>query len=164
MKNQRTVGILLILVIISLLGVGYAMNTKSLFIKGTAAATADDANFIVRFKQGIEPTVTGGAEATITDDTNATIKVEGLTKVGDTATATYKIENKSNAIDSNVTAKVTNDNDTFFEVTTSIDNGGTALASDAETEVTVTVKLVKTPIEDKTANVTVELIATPVQK
>lgn len=164
MKNQRTVGILLILVIISLLGVGYAMKTKDLKIEGTAKATADDNNFIVRFKEGVEPTVTGGAVATRKDDITATISVEGLTKVGDTATATYKIENKSKAIDANITAVVTNDNETFFEVTTSIDGNGTSLESDAETDVTVTVKLVKTPIEDKTANINVVLTATPVQK
>ena len=37
------------------------MKTKDLKIEGTAKATADDNNFIVRFKEGVEPTVTGGA-------------------------------------------------------------------------------------------------------
>lgn len=173
MKNKRILVVMLLLVMVLLLGIGYAVSNKTLTISGTASAAADDDNFVVRFKKtsddaGYEtPTGLTNATATVTDDKTATIEVTGLKKKDDTATATYTIENKSNDIDASVKAAIKNftQNTEYFEVTTSgITNTASDLACDNTTTITVTVKLLKTPVEAKSTTFTVELDATPVQK
>lgn len=168
MKTKRSLVLILILLLVSVLGVGYALSTKELTIKGSATVTATDDNFIVRFKKTGDsiyesPSAMTNATGTITNDTEATITVNGLSKVNDEATITYTVENASNGLDAMVLANITNSNETYFDVSvtgisTSADSK-TKIASGDTAQITVNVKLLKTPIIDQSANVTIKLTA-----
>ena len=95
MKNKKTFVGIALLILVLVLGIGYAAITGSLTIGGTAKATTDDDNFKVVFT-GI-PVVSESkyATASITDGINAKIDVTGLTQKGQYVTVTYDIVNNS---------------------------------------------------------------------
>ena len=76
MKNRKIfIGVALLIVVL-LLGIGYATITSTtLTIGGSAKALADGSNFVVKLTG--TPTVSNedNVEATITDDVTATISV-----------------------------------------------------------------------------------------
>lgn len=169
-KSTKTlVGVVLFLAIV-LVAVGYAAITNvTLNINGTAQAAANQDNFSVEFTG--TPTVSDEDKVTATidstDATQATLDVTGLTAKGDTVTATYTIKNLSEDLSASLaTPPVTNDNPTYFNVTTSF-GGNPTIAKGETTTLTVTVELLKTPIdaatEDLDAEIGVEIVATPVQ-
>lgn len=165
MKKRNTYVGLFLLVAVLMLGIGYAaISNISLYITGTAKATISDENFKVKFTG--TPTVNKEdiVTATITDDTHATMVVDSLKAKGDTATATYTILNESADLSASIEEVKAEISDTeYFSVDTSITDPVTVAAGQT-TEVTVTVTLVKTPIDsDKEANIDVELVASPVQ-
>ena len=158
---KRTFTIVGILVAVLMLGIGYAAITgTTLSITGTAAAGVDNSNFVVRFDQ--ETPVTKNSfvsAAAITGDTAATISVEGLTTVNQTATATYTILNASTDLVANLVAEVTqNTNSDYFDVTTSF--ASNSVAAGESTTITVSVRLKKTPVESQTGNITVQITPT----
>lgn len=164
MKRKNTyVGLVLLLAVL-MLGIGYAAITNiDLKIGGSAKAVVSDENFKVAFTDksaSDENIVTAG----ITDDHNATIKVESLTAKGDSVTATYTITNQSEDLSASITKPtVTNDNEEYFSVTTDWD-AAKEVAAKGTTTVTVTVELIKTPIDaDETANINISFVASPVQ-
>lgn len=167
MRNRKTfIGIVLLIVVL-LLGIAYAAITDSLTISGTAKATTDDANFKVVFTGETTPaTSTDGVTATATaDTTSATLNVEGLTTGGQTKSATFKVKNASDELKALLavkTSELTGENAEFFKVTTTIADEDATLDATGETDVTVTVELVKTPIEAVSATINVELSATAV--
>ena len=171
MKSKKILVLLILLAVILFLGIGYALSTTSLEIKGDATVTATDDNFTVKFTKA-ENDANGKAEGAITDDTHASITVDGLEKAGDTATVTYTIENASNGLDAlvNVTSKAIvakdgkADDVNYFEVTTEGITTDTKVEAGSTTTVKVTVKLLKTPVEDKTATVKVDLTAKPAEQ
>ena len=68
-------------------------------------------------------------------------------------------------MDANVIKKqISNDKPEFFEVTTSVDDSAETITAGGTGTVTVTVRLIKTPIEisDSTANIQIDLTASPV--
>lgn len=170
MKNKRILAVMVLLVLVLLLGIGYAVTEKSLIISGSASALAEDNNFTVRFKKAGDnydaPTNLVNAEASVTADDRASIKVAGLKKKGDTASATYTIENVSDDIDASVIAEVASTNNEFFKVTTTgiTDTATTVKSGDSTKTVTVNVELLKTPITEQTADITVTLKANAVQQ
>lgn len=162
MKNKKFFIIALLMVVL-LIGVGYAnITNKTLEINGTATATPDGSNFVVKFKNETVPT-TGGATATVLGDTSAEIEVTGLTAKGQTASATYTIVNNSEGLDALLSAVVTKKTDSDnFDVTYSF--ADTKLLADDETTLTVTVTLKNTPIdEDLTTSIKVDVTAKPQQ-
>lgn len=163
MKKRRTYAGLIILVALVVLGVGYAaMSNITLNIGGSASAVVEDENFKVKFTG--TPTTTGDSiTASITDDHNATINVS-LSAKGDKATATYTILNDSEDLSASIAVPtITNSNEEYFAVTTDMADTK-VVAAGGETTVTVTVELIKTPIEeDQTASINVALVASPVQ-
>ena len=170
MKNKRILAVMVLLVLVLLLGIGYAVTEKSLIISGNASALAEDNNFTVRFKKTGDsydaPANLVNAEASVTADDRASIKVAGLKKKGDTASATYTIENVSDDIDASVIAEVASTNNEFFKVTTTgiTDTATTVKSGDSTKTVTVNVELLKTPITEQTADITVTLKANAVQQ
>ena len=165
MKKRNTYVGLILLVAVLMLGIGYAAITNiTLNITGSAKAVVSDENFKVRFTG--TPTVSDEdvVTATITDDVTATINVESLVAKGDKDTATYTIENASDDLSASIAVPtVENSNDEYFSVTTDMTDAVT-VASKGTTTVTVTVELIKTPIEaDETTDITVSLVASPVQ-
>lgn len=164
MKNRKTLITLGVIVAVLMLGVGYAVISDiNLSINGNATATTSDENFKVVFDNSAT-TVSDDTKVTATVDKGqltATMTVTGLTTTGDTATATYTIKNNStelSALVSQDSTKITNDNKTYFDITTNWEE--TTLAHGGSKTVTVTVKLIKTPAtEDQTATFTIPFVA-----
>ena len=165
MKRRNTyVGAVLLLAVL-MLGIGYAaMSNITLNINGSASATVEDENFKVKFTG--TPTVSNATNvvAEVEEDHKASITVTGLTAKGDSETATYTIENASEDLSAELAIpSISNDNTEYFKVTTDMDAAKTITAG-TTTTVTVTVELVKTPIEsNQKANIDINIDATPVQ-
>lgn len=173
MKKQKTIFGLAILAAILMLGIGYAaVSNITLNINGSASATADSDYEVIFTEEEGDITVvqTAAPDATVTPDvddedaTKATLDVSGLTTKGEKVEVTYTIANNSADLSASITATTSNNNTEYFTVTSSINTTPVVVAKDDSTTVTVTVELIKTPIDaDQTATIGVELTAEPVQ-
>ena len=155
-ENRIIAGLMLVAVI--LVGIAYAAITNvTLNIKGTGNAQASKDNFAVEFVG--EPTTGGKGRTTATIDktkrTEGTMNVTGLTAKGDTATATYTVRNLSQDLSADLTAEATSSNQSYFEVICKLED--TTLKAKATTTLTVTVKLLKTPIDETKENLSSEI-------
>ncbi len=155
-ENRIIAGVMLVAVI--LVGIAYAAITNvTLNIKGTGNAQASKDNFAVEFVG--EPTTGGKGRTTATIDktkrTEGTMNVTGLTAKGDTATATYTVRNLSQDLSADLTAEATSSNQSYFEVICKLED--TTLKAKATTTLTVTVKLLKTPIDETKENLSSEI-------
>ena len=163
MKKTNKIILTSVIVAVLLLGIGYAaIQNITLNIAGTAAADPSQANFKVMFS-GI-PTVSDDTYATaaITDDTNAIVNVEGLTKKGDIVTAIYTVQNASTDLSADLGVSTTNSNTEYFTLSSEI--AQTSLVAGEATTLTVTVELTKTPIKESVrTTIGVQLEAMPVQ-
>ena len=172
MKSKKTILGIVLLIAILLLGVGYAAITGvTLNINGTANATANTDNFIVKFTSA-----TAGdkctAEVSSSDQNGrtATMNVSGLQTANDTATATFVVTNESPDLNAVLAVKTKTMTDTgtgdadYFDVEATIADNASSMAPSATRTVTVTVTLNKTIVEDKTATINVQLTATPEEK
>ena len=166
-KNTKIVGGILLVAII-LVAVAYAAITNvELNINGVGSAQAKQENFKVEFIGTPSTSGKGTTTATISesDKTKGTVNVTGLTAKGDEATATYTVKNLSSDISADLTAEATSSNQTYFEVICSLEK--TTLKAQEETTLKVTVRLLKTPIdetkEDLNSDIEVTLTAEPKQ-
>lgn len=168
MKNQKSMLVIGIALLVLVLGVGYAVvSSVGLTISGTA--NVKETALKVSFN-GITTTsdTTGSNKVTATADDgslSAKISVNDL-ELNDTVTATYTIKNEETDVDASISqASISNDKSDYFQVTTDLGTAKTIGAGQTDT-VTVTVKLIKTPVleDDSTANIKVNLTATPVGK
>ena len=166
-KNTKIVGGILLIAII-LVAVAYAAITNvGLNINGVGNAQAKQENFKVEFIGTPSTSGKGTTTATIneSDKTKGTVNVTGLTAKGDEATATYTVKNLSSDISADLTAEATSSNQTYFEVICSLEK--TTLKAQEETTLKVTVRLLKTPIdetkEDLNSDIDVTLTAEPKQ-
>ena len=166
-KNTKIVGGILLIAII-LVAVAYAAITNvGLNINGVGSAQAKQENFKVEFIG--TPTTSGKGTTTATinsdDKTQGEVNVTGLTAKGDEAIATYTVKNLSSDISADLTAEATSSNQTYFEVICSLEK--TTLKAQEETTLKVTVRLLKTPIdetkEDLNSDIEVTLTAEPKQ-
>ena len=166
-KNTKIVGGVLLVAII-LVAVAYAAITNvELNINGVGSAQAKQENFKVEFIGTPSTSGKGTTTATIneSDKTKGTVNVTGLTAKGDEAIATYTVKNQSSDISADLTAEATSSNQTYFEVICSLEK--TTLKAQEETTLKVTVRLLKTPIdetkEDLNSDIDVTLTAEPKQ-
>ena len=166
-KNTKIVGGILLVAII-LVAVAYAAITNvELNINGVGSAQAKQENFKVEFIGTPSTSGKGTTTATINSDdkTQGSVNVTGLTAKGDEATATYTVKNLSSDISADLTAEATSSNQTYFEVICSLEK--TTLKAQEETTLKVTVRLLKTPIdetkEDLNSDIDVTLTAEPKQ-
>ena len=155
--NAKIVGGVLVLAII-LVAVAYAAITSTqLNINGTGNATANQSNFKVEFIG--TPTTGGKGTTTATIDssvkTNGTVTVNGLTAKGDEATATYTVKNQSADLSADLSAKATSSNEEYFEVLCTLEK--TTLKAQEETTLKVTVRLLKTPIDETKENLRTDI-------
>ena len=166
-KNTKIVGGVLLVAII-LVAVAYAAITNvELNINGVGSAQAKQENFKVEFIG--TPTTSGKGTTTATinsdDKTQGEVNVTGLTAKGDETIATYTVKNLSSDISADLTAEATSSNQTYFEVICSLEK--TTLKAQEETTLKVTVRLLKTPIdetkEDLNSDIEVTLTAEPKQ-
>lgn len=171
MKNRKSLLSVVLLVLVLVLGVGYAVVTSTgLTIGGTAGTLTSDSEINVSFKE-VQTKNSFVTAATATDGAKtANFTVADLSRINDTAEVVYVIQNKEADIAANLTkptitvTKGNSSDDDYFEVTTEyVDGGDTqALDANATTTLKVSVKLVKTPTSSKTANISISLNATPV--
>lgn len=165
MKKQKSILGIGLLVLVLILGVGYAV-VSSVGLDITGNATVKSADLKVAFN-GVT-TVSSVQKVTASSEDNAlsaSITVKDL-ELNETVTATYTIKNSETDLDANVVEKaIENSKKDFFEVTTDAKTAKTITAGETTT-VTVTVKLIKTPVssDDSTADIKVNLTATPVAK
>ena len=155
--NAKIVGGVLVLAII-LVAVAYAAITSTqLNINGTGNATANQSNFKVEFIG--TPTTGGKGTTTATIDssvkTNGTVTVNGLTAKGDEATATYTVKNQSADLSADLSATATSSNEEYFEVLCTLEK--TTLKAQEETTLKVTVRLLKTPIDETKENLKTDI-------
>ena len=155
--NAKIVGGVLVLAII-LVAVAYAAITSTqLNINGTGNAIANQSNFKVEFIG--TPTTGGKGTTTATIDssvkTNGTVTVNGLTAKGDEATATYTVKNQSADLSADLSAKATSSNEEYFEVLCTLEK--TTLKAQEETTLKVTVRLLKTPIDETKENLKTDI-------
>lgn len=164
MNRKKTLYGLGLLALILVLGVGYAaVSEVTLNIDGSATVASEALK--VSFNGVTDTEDDGKVVASSTDNSlNASIQVTNLT-LNEAVSATYTIKNQETDVDANVIKKqISNDKPEFFEVTTSVDNSAETITAGGTGTVTVTVKLIKTPIEtsDSTANIQIDLTASPV--
>lgn len=162
-KTSKMIAVVLVIAVL-IIGVGYAaIQNITLNIAGSAAADPNQANFNVKFSGVPEVSSETCVTASVTDDTNATINVSGLTAKGDKVTATYTIQNASASLSANITnIVITNSNEEYFEVSEELTT--TTLGRGEATTITVTVQLIKTPITDSVSStIGVQFEAKPVQ-
>ena len=155
--NAKIVGGVIVLAVI-LVAVAYAAITSTqLNINGTGNATANQSNFKVEFIG--TPTTGGKGTTTATIDssvkTNGTVTVNGLTAKGDEATATYTVKNQSADLSADLSAEATSSNEEYFEVLCTLEK--TTLKAQEETTLKVTVRLLKTPIDETKENLKTDI-------
>ena len=162
---RKTSKIILVTIIETsiLLGLGYAaIQNITLNITGTATGITSQDNFKVRFTRVTDISDAVNVTASVNTDTTASINVTGLTEKGQSVTATYEIENQSNDLSSDLNVNTTNSNTEYFVITSRLNK--TSLMAGEKTTVTVTVEMIKTPIDGSvTSNVGVNLTAIPVE-
>lgn len=167
--NKILVGVIVLLAVL-LVAVGYAaISAVNLNITGDITATPSDENFKVKFTG--TPTQVAGSKGTvtpsITGDLAARMDVSGLTAAGDTASATFDIVNDSPDLSALLSVESeTASNTTYFKVTHSFDKTEITKKGSANdtAKITVTVELIKTPVEDNvSATIDVKIKADPQQ-
>ena len=163
MSKTNKIVIMAVLAAILLLGIGYAaIQNIALNISGTAAADPSQENFKVMFTGTPEVSDSTYVTAGITNDTNATINVSGLTKKGEKVSATYTVQNTSTDLSADLLLATTNSNTEYFTISSNLDK--TSLTAGEATTVTVTAELIKTPLEESVSStVGIQLTAIPVQ-
>ena len=165
-RNVRQLKVLIFtLIAIVTLGIGYAGITAiNLVINGDATASVNDQNF-KRFlsEENVTPTITGeGNTVSVKDDTTAEFSVSTLTGLGDSEVATFRVKNESKGIGTDISLNVTSSNSEYFKVTEYV--ADTQLQAGDETTVTVTVEMIKTPINDAVStSITTKLIANAIE-
>lgn len=164
MNRKKTLYGLGLLALILVLGVGYAaVSEVTLNIDGSATVASEALK--VSFNGVTDTEDDDKVVASSTDNSlNASIQVTSLT-LNEAVSATYTIKNQETDVDANVIKKqISNDKPEFFEVTTSVDDSAETITAGGTGTVTVTVRLIKTPIEtsDSTANIQIDLTASPV--
>lgn len=169
MKNRKSLLSVVLLVLVLVLGVGYAVVTSTgLTINGAAGTLTSDTEIAVSFKE-VQSKTDAYVDAASVNGKSASFTVKDLSRINDTAEIVYVIQNGEKDIAATLSkpsitvTKGNAEDDDYFEVTTEYaDKGDTqALAAEGTTTLKVTVKLIKTPTSAKTATITVGLTATP---
>ena len=173
MKNRRLAITALLLLVVVVLGIGYATFVDTLVVRGTAKANSNDA--AVAFEQDVyftEATITLGSNDTsvdnakVTDDNDiATLTAGSLATDGDKVSAMYTIINESDDLAARITEVAANNSDLtnfsvsyYFAGTTNAVSGTDTITVPAGGTVYlyVTVELLNTPthIDDGEGNLT----------
>ena len=162
MKNRKKMITTALIVLVLLLGVGYAtVSSVNLNINGTSkAGTKELQVFYDGTNSGTSAKVT--AISSQNQTRTATFTVENMT-LGETVTMTFEVKNYETDVNANLAApSVTNTNKNYFQVTASCDK--TTLNAGETATITVNVTLTKTPVSEEAGSttVTVEMAASPV--
>ena len=163
MKNRKKMITTALIVLVLLLGVGYAtVSSVNLNINGTAKAESKELQV---FYDGVNSGTSDKVTAISSPDKErtATFTVENMT-LEETVTMTFEVKNYETDVNATLAApSVTeNTNEEYFQVTTSCDK--TTLNAGGTATITVNVKLIKTPVTEEAGSttVTVAMAASPV--
>lgn len=163
MKNRKKMITTALIVLVLLLGVGYAtVSSVSLNINGTAKAESKELQvFYDGVNSGTSDKVT--AISSPAKERTATFTVENMT-LNETVTMTFEVKNYETDVNATLAAPNVTENtkSEYFQVTTSCDK--TTLNAGDTATITVNVKLIKTPVSEEAGSttVTVEMAASPV--
>lgn len=156
MKNKKSLLSLVIFALVLILGVGYAVvSSVDLTIGGTAGVK--NASLQVDF-ESVADTKTN---ATVTHTLTQHAKEDKFTitdmELNETVTMVYTVANHETDVDADLTEKIalSNSNPNYFEVSYKIN--GNEIEAGKTTTVTVTVKLIKTPVTEAQGTTTVSL-------
>lgn len=175
MRNRKTIIVAFLIVVVMLLGIGYAALTDNLTINGeatvntTAAQNQWEEDIYFSAAEARSSTGTSGIADTAAVDSgnndNASFSVKSLARKGEKAVFVFTITNEGDTgYDAAITVDPgypTNSNAEYFTVT--YDYGNSTVAAGGTLDVTVTVELIKDPVENTTAAFTVNLTATSVE-
>ena len=172
MNKQKKVILGIVLLIVLVMGIGYAAITNvELSITGRATATANQENFKVYFtgENTVKSNNDSSVETAVTAKaTTATVNFSGLTTRNDERYAILEIENGSADIEAeSITVTATSTDTETFEVSAVMcDSTGNAIsnfavANGAKTYVKVSTKLLKTPTTDVNTSITATITAVP---
>ena len=165
MKRTNKIILISVLVSLLLLGIGYAaIQNITLSISGFAELEAKADNFKVIFSETVDPIVSDSYYmiAERKSDVEANMKLQNLSKAGETVSVIYTIENKSTDLSADLVVSTTNDTPEYITVNSEL--AKTSIVAGEETTVEVTVTVTKTPIADTiAAKIGLKLIAMPVQ-
>ena len=178
MKNKKYLSILIIFLALLFLSIGYAAISKELLVNGGATtqkedgSNADDTtslakNFVVLWDKDtkvINDTFADNAktEVTILDDLNAKIEITELSKYNAFVTVTLKIRNDSKDLKASIPLPVvTNSEERYFSVTT--DWVDTVLLPGESKDVTITIQLIRSPLDHTSGTFTIKFTANAVE-
>lgn len=173
-KDQQGLIAVIALAVVAILGVGYAAITSTLRIGGSgtqATATPDSSAFDINYTSNTTASISSGGTGEVTDTTSsyptktASFTVTGMSKMNEMATLTYVITNASADLGASLATPSCTQTDTngYFELSTSVADSTLTKSGGSKdnTTQTVTVKLVKLPVDnDVSTTVTCELVAT----
>lgn len=180
MKNKKYLVSLFVLVALLCLGIGYAAVSKDLNIAGLGTTYGenvtdpnnpdpedkkDTTDLGQNFKVHFDSVATAEASdtnttcsVTVVDDLNATITANKLLTLYSKVTVTLTIVNDSEDLDAVIDLPViTNDNETYYRVTT--DWVKTTLAPHASKTVVVTIECIKSAIDHQVTNFGIKFTA-----
>ena len=163
MKNRKKMITTALIVLVLLLGVGYAtVSSVNLNINGSAKAGSKELQvFYDGTNSGTSAKVT--AISSPANTRAATFTVENMT-LNETVTMTFEVKNYETDVNATLAAPSVTQNtkEEYFQVTTSCDK--TTLNAGDTATITVNVKLIKTPVTDEAGSttVTVAMAASPV--
>ncbi|MBQ9773933.1 MAG: hypothetical protein IJW30_04645 [Clostridia bacterium] len=174
MKNRRTILVAFLLIAAMTIGVGYAVLTDELKAHGTTGVNVDDAKEVfdedIYFSKAVIASTTGtatisnliddgGADQGTNDYVSITINDGFLKEVGDQAIVTLTVKSESDLAVTMAIPTITNNNSTYFAVTTTWSTE-TVIAAKGTADIVITVELIKTPTADQDLTFDVVLGAT----
>lgn len=177
MKNKKYLSILIVFLALLFISIGYAAISKELLVNGSATTqkegiSDDDTtslakNFVVlwdKYTKVIDDTFANNAktEVTILDDLNAKIEITELSKHNAFVTVTLKIRNDSKDLKASIPLPVVaNSEERYFNVTT--DWVDTVLLPGESKNVTITIQLIRSPLDHTSGTFTIKFTADAVE-
>lgn len=173
-KDRQVLIAIIALVVVAILGVGYAAITSNLVIGGSgteATATPDSTAFNINYTANTVASISTGGTGTVTDTTTsyptktASFTATGMSKMNETATVTYTITNASADLGASLATPSCTQTDIggYFQIASTLGTSTLTKAGGAtpSTSQTVTVTLIKLPVDSNVSTtITCTLVAT----
>lgn len=168
MKNRKSIIVMFLIAVVLCVGVGFAAVSDTLTIGGTASVgditTNFDSNVYFSAAQVVNAKDGDSAITTGTKPDDASFTCGSLLVENDEAKFKFTVKNDNDIAASVAINLGTNTGDTdYFEITTDYNASSATISAGGTWDVIVTVKLVKTPVEDKTCGCTITLTVTGVE-
>lgn len=177
MKNKKYLSILIVFLALLFISIGYAAISKELLVNGGATTqkegvsdedtTSLSKNFVVLWDKDtkiVDNTFADNAktEVTMLDDLNVKIDINDFNRTKSFVTVTLKIRNDSKDLKASISLPVvTNSQERYFSVTT--DWVDTVLLPGESKDVTITIQLIRSPIDHTSGTFTIKFTADAVE-